>query len=381
MSEFVKRQEELRSNLTMQIREVIDGAESEGRGLDQAELTKIDRIEADIDSASRSIEVAAKSEVRAAEVAEASRSFAPVEEARGAADVFRAMAKGEIRGHDFTMEKRATLVPSANTVPVDFLDRVYALAKLVGPYLETSEVFNRDSGSDLRVPVMTAYSTATETAAGAAMDESENTYSSLLLQPAKQGFIVKLANELIQDQGFDIESSIIENAGVAIGTRVNTIVNTAVEAVAGAGVTAASATAITADELIELAFAPNGMVRLLPGTGFMVAPSTMALIRKLKDSDGRYILDPIVSSVDGNASATLLGFPVYENPAVDAATTGNQAAFFGHWPSVKIATTGLATSVSTDAYFANDITGYRFTYRVAAGVANGADHIKKLTMA
>jgi len=48
---------------------------------------------------------------------------------------------------------------------------------------------------------------------------------------------------------------------------------------------------------------------------------------------------------------------------------------------VKIATTGLATSVSTDAYFANDITGYRFTYRVAAGVANGANHIKKLTMA
>jgi HK97 family phage major capsid protein len=381
MSEFVKRQEELRSNLTMQIRDVIDGAESEGRGLDQAELTKIDRIEADIDSASRSIEVAAKSEVRAAEVAEASRSFAPVEEARGAADVFRAMAKGEIRGHDFTMEKRATLVPSANTVPVDFLDRVYALAKLVGPYLETSEVFQRDSGSDLRVPVMTAYSTATETAAGAAMDESENTYSSLLLQPAKQGFIVKLANELIQDQGFDIESSIIENAGVAIGTRVNTIVNAAVEAVAGAGVTAASATAITADELIELAFSTDGLVRLLPGTGFMVAPSTMALIRKLKDSDGRYILDPIVSSVDGNASATLLGFPVYENPAVDAATTGNQAAFFGHWPSVKIATTGLATSVSTDAYFANDITGYRFTYRIAAGVANGSSHISKLTMA
>jgi len=228
---------------------------------------------------------------------------------------------------------------------------------------------------------MTAYSTATETAAGAAMDESENTYGSLLLQPAKQGFIVKLANELISDAGFDIESSIAENAGVAIGTRVNTIVNAAVEAVAGAGVTAASATAITADELIELAFSTDGMVRLLPGTGFMVAPSTMALIRKLKDSDGRYILDPIVSSVTGNASATLLGFPVYENPAVDAATTGNQAAFFGHWPSVKIATTGLATSVSTDAYFANDITGYRFTYRVAAGVANGSSHISKLTMA
>ena len=193
MSEFIKTQEEARANLTMQIREVIDGAEADSRGLDSAELQKIDRIESDIRKADEALEVARRSADRLAQASEASRCLEVVEEARGAADVFRSMARGEIRGHDFTMEKRATLVPSANTVPVDFLDRVYALAKLVGPYLETSEVFNRDSGSDLRVPVMTAYSTATETAAGAAMDESENTYGSLLLQPAKQGFIVKLA--------------------------------------------------------------------------------------------------------------------------------------------------------------------------------------------
>jgi len=50
MSEFVKRQQELKANLVMQIRSVIDGAESESRGLDAAELDKINRIEADIDS-------------------------------------------------------------------------------------------------------------------------------------------------------------------------------------------------------------------------------------------------------------------------------------------------------------------------------------------
>jgi HK97 family phage major capsid protein len=376
LSEFIKTQEEVRANLTSQIREVIDYAESESRGLDASELEKINRVEADIRKADEAISVAKRNADRAAEVAEASRGYVPVQESRGAADVFRAMATGEVRNHAFTMEKRATLVPSANTVPVDFLGRVYALAKLVGPYLETSEVFQRDSGSDLRIPVMTAYSTATETAAGAAIDESENTYSSLLLQPAKQGFIVKLANELIQDAGFDIEASIAENAGVAIGTRVNTIVNAAVEAVAGLGVTAASATAITADELIELAFAPDGMVRNLPGTGYMVNSTTLGLIRKLKDSDGRYILDVVAGG-----PSTILGFPVYENPAVDAPTTDNKSVLFGHWPSVKIATTGLDTSVSTDAYFANDITGYRFTYRVAAGVANGANHIKYLVQA
>jgi hypothetical protein len=152
MSEFIKTQQEVRANLTMQIRDVIDSAEAEGRGLDSAELQKIDRIEADIRKADEALEVAGRNEARALEAAEASRGFAPVEEARGDAEIFRAMARGEIREHAFSMEKRATLVPATATVPVSFLDRVYALAKLVGPYLETSEVFQRDSGNDLAYP-------------------------------------------------------------------------------------------------------------------------------------------------------------------------------------------------------------------------------------
>jgi len=375
MSEFIKTQEEIRANLTMQIREVIEGAESESRGIDSAEVAKIDLIEADIRKADEALAIAKRSADRVAQASEATRGFVPVEESRGAADVFRAMARGEVRGHNFTMEQRATLVPSANTVPVSFLDKVFALAKLVG-LTWNLRGFQRDSGNDLRIPVMTAYSTATQTAAGGAMDESENTYSSLLLQPAKQGFIVKLANELISDAGFDIESSIAENAGVAIGTRVNVIVNAAVEAVAGAGVTAASATEITTDELIELAFSVDGMARMLPGAGFMVNTATLAKIRKLKDGNGAYILDVVAGG-----PSTILGMPVYENPAVADIASGAKAVLFGHWPSVKVATTGLEVATSADAYFANDVTGYRFVYRIGAGVANGANHIKYLALA
>ena len=376
MSEFIKTQQEVRANLTMQIRDVIDSAEAEGRGLDSAELQKIDRIEADIRKADEALEVAGRNEARALEAAEASRGFAPVEEARGDAEIFRAMARGEIREHAFSMEKRATLVPATATTPVNFLDRVYALAKLVGPYLETSEVFQRDSGNDLRIPVLTAYSTASEYAAGSAISDSEPTYGSLLLQPAKQAFIVKLANELISDAGFDIEASIAENAGVAIGTRVNTIVHAAVTAVAGSGVTAGTTNAFTADDLIGLAYSVDGMARMLPGAGYMANTSTVGAIRKLKDGNGSYVLNPVVGGPD-----TILGMPIYENPAVADIATGAKAVLFGHWPSVKISTTGLETSVSSDAYFASDITGYRFTYRVAAGVANGANHIKYLALA
>jgi HK97 family phage major capsid protein len=373
MSEFIKTQEEVRANLTMQIRDVIDSAEAEGRGLDSEELQKIDRIEADIRKADEALEVARRSAERVQEASLAARGFVPVEEARGAADIFRSMYHGEVRSHTFNMENRATLVPSVNTVPVSFLDRVYSLAKLVGPYLETSEVFNRTSGEDLRIPVMTAYATATEKAAGSAIDESEPTYSSLLISMAKQGFVTKLANELITDSGFDIEANIAEQAGVAIGTRVNSIVHAAVTAVAGVGGTAGTATAITADELIDLQFSADGAVRSLPGSGYMVNSKTLGAIRKLKDQDGRYILDVVAGG-----PTTILGLPVFENPAVADIGAGAKAVFFGHWPSVKISTTGLDVAVSSDAFFANDITAYRFLYRIGAGVANGAAHIKAL---
>jgi HK97 family phage major capsid protein len=375
MSEFIKTQEEVRANLTMQIREVLDAAEQDKRGISQAELEKIDRIEADITRADEALEVARRNEERALEASVASRGFAPVTEGRSDVEIFRAMARGEIREHYFGTEQRATLIPSVNTVPVSFLDRVYNLARLVGPYLETSEVFTRTSGEDLRIPVVTAYPTATESAAGSAISESEGTYSSLLVTLAKQGFISKIANELLSDVGFPLENSLSEQAGNAIGTRVNAVVHAAVTAVAGVGGTAGTATAITADELIDLQFSADGLVRQLPGAAYMVNNATLGAIRKLKNGDGTYILDVVTGG-----PSTILGIPVIVNPAVQSIASGNKPVFFGHWPSVKIVQTGLSVAVSDQAYFANDITGFRYTYRLGAAVANGSSHLKALLM-
>jgi HK97 family phage major capsid protein len=373
---FLKRQQELKANLTMQIRDVIDGAESEGRGLDQAELTKIDRIEADIESAQRSIEVAEVSEARATEFAQAARGFSPVEEAgRNSADVFRSLARGEIRGHEFMASEKRALVDSANTVPVSFLDRVYDLAKLVGPYLETSEVFLRDQGNDLRIPVMTAYSTAAAVTEGSAISESNPTYDSILLSPTKSAFLVLLSNELVQDAGFDIEEQVARQAGVAIGTRANAVIHTAVTAVAGSGVTAGTTNAFTTDNLIDLAYSVDGMSRMM-GASFMVNTKTLGFIRKLKDNAGQYIYNPVVGE-----PSTILGMPVYENPALPDIATAAKAVLFGDFKQVKVATTGLQVAVSPDYAFNLDVTAYRFVYRLGAGVANGSTAIKYLALA
>jgi hypothetical protein len=93
MSEFIKTQQEVRNNLIMQVREVIDFAEAEGRGLDAAELEKIDRIEADIRSADEAIGVATRNEERKVEASVAAKGFIPsVNEDRSASDILRGIA-------------------------------------------------------------------------------------------------------------------------------------------------------------------------------------------------------------------------------------------------------------------------------------------------
>lgn len=369
MSEFIKTQQELRANLVSQMQEALDVAEERG-GLDAETTAKVEAIEADIRKADEAIAVAGRHEERKAEAAVAARGFMPVEEARGDADIFRALANGEMRNHKF--EQRATLVPATATVPVSFLDRVYGIARLVGPMLDVAEVIQRSSGNDLRIPVYTGFSTATASSAGSAIGESNPTFDSILLQPVKMGFIVPVANELIADAGFDIEAVIAEQAGNAIGYAVNGTATSVLVAAAGSGVTASSATAISADNLIDLAYSADGAVRRLPGAGYMANGSTIGAIRKLKDTAGNYLYQVGVGQPD-----TFAGFAVYENPALDSVATGKKAVLFGDYKSLKITTTGLDVATSVDAYFANDVTAYRFTYRVASGLSHSA-HVKYL---
>jgi HK97 family phage major capsid protein len=381
MSEFIKSQQELRANLYEQIKDVIETAEVQKRGLDAEEMQKIGRLEADMDRAAESIATAQRAEERKLEVAAAAKGFIPAVESRTDADIFRAMASGEVRSHTFNHEKRA-LVPSVNTVPVGFLDRVYGLARLVGPMLDTSEVITRTSGESLRIPTYTAYSTAAQYAAGSAIAESNPTFDSILLTPKKIGFTVQIANELLSDAGFDIESVIAEQAGNAIGFKINDLATvgtgstetTGIVNAAGSGVTAGT-TSFTADDLISLQFSLDGAARRLPGVGYMANTQTTGAIRKLKDDNGAYLYTVNVGMPD-----TFAGFNIFENPAMANVGTGAKSVLFGHLPSYKIVTTGLEVATSTDAYFANDVTAYRFTYRMD-GALSHSSHVKYLVHA
>lgn len=377
MSEFIKAQHELRANLTMQIREVIDSAEAEGRGLDSEELQKIDRIEADIRKADESIEVATRSEERKVEASVAAKGFIPsVSEERSTSDIFRALATGEARSHEFA--KRAALVSSSNTVPKSFYDQVFDVARLAGPMLETSEVIQTTSGEQLTIPTMTAYSTAALTAEGSAISASEPTYASITLNAYKYGFLAQASNELVTDAGFDLASHLARQAGNAIGFAVNSALTTGtgtvqplgISTAAGTGVTGGTGVsgAFTADNLIDLAYSVNGAVRRLPSAAFMANGQSIGAMRKLKDTAGNYLYQVGIGYPD-----TFAGFRVVENPHVAAIATGAKSVLFGDLESYKVRLAGgIQVQSSQDYAFANDLTTWRFLIRLDGALTHQA---------
>ena len=88
-------------------------------------------------------------------------------------------------------------------------------------------------------------------------------------------------------------------------------------------VTAASATAVTADELIDVC--DSMLDKFKAGAYWVMSRKTRTAIRKLKDSDGRYLLNDDVTSRFGSV---LLGYDVYVTDNMDDMAAGKTAAYF-----------------------------------------------------
>lgn len=373
MSEFIKTQAEVRANLIAQMRDVIDTAEQEKRGLSAEDQAKIARIESDIEARDAAIATAQKVAERENRAVEAAQSFAPVAPALSTdADLLRSIAMGEMRSHEF--EKRAALVPSSNTVGQSFYDRVFQIATLVGPMLNTSEVFNTASGESLVIPTVTALSSAGSVAAGSAITESNPTFSSITLGAEKYAALVSIANELVTDAGFDISAYIAEQLGTSLGVQANSVLTTKLANAAGSVVTGGTgvAGAFTYENLIDLVYGIADGARVLPGLGFQMSKTGIATARKLKDGAGNYIWTD--SAVNGQP-AQLLGYSVFENPAVAAVATGAKSVLFGHLPSFKVRVAGgVQVAQSADYAFNTDVTTYRGIIRLDGGLTH-ATHI------
>jgi HK97 family phage major capsid protein len=237
--------------------------------------------------------------------------------------------------------------------------------------LTVSEVFNTTSGENLVIPTVTATSTSGSVTAGSVISESNPTFSSITLGAEKYGALVQVAQELVTDAGFNISSYIAQQLGTSLGLQANSVLTSKLSAAAGS-VVRGTATAATYENLIDLVYGIADGARVLPGLGFQMSKSAIAAARKLKDGSGAYIWTN--SAVPGQP-ATLLGYPVYENPNVAAVGSAAKSVLFGHLPSFKVRVAGgIRVDQSADFAFNADTITYRGLIRLDGGLTH-ASHI------
>ena len=146
---------------------------------------------------------------------------------------------------------------------------------------------------------------------------------------------LKISFELLQDSAFNIESFVGGKLGQRLGRLANLRLTmgtgsgqpNGIVTASGLGKTAASATAIAADELIDLQHSVNAAYRRSPKCGWQMADTTLASVRKLKDGQGNYLWQ--MGDVRVGAPDLILGKRYHVNDDVPAIATGNRAVIFG----------------------------------------------------
>ena len=387
---IVEKLYEERNTLWEQMKELNDREISENRSLDSAEKEQWDKMNdrmSEIDSRVNELASLEESNKKAEEARAMFETAKPVieevaEEEMSDAKILRAFATGEVRSHNF--EKRdLTKSGDGGLVPQSFFDQIIAKLDENAVVRSVATVVSTGSGEDIKMPQVTALSSASLIAEGGAISESDPTSASVTLGAFKYAYLVQVSSELLADGGVDIEAFLANDAGRALGNGAGADFATAngsskpngIMNASSAGVTCASATAITSDEVIDLMHSVTSPYRV--NSQFIMKDSTLKEIRQLKDGNNNYLFQ---QGLQFGMPDTLLGVPVLTDPNIEAIATGKKVISYGDHSKYYVReVNGIQVDRSADYAFANDLVTFRFIYR-ADGDLLDTNAIKHMVM-
>ena len=201
-------------------------------------------------------------------------------------------------------------------------------------FRQMAKVIKTSSG-DRKIPVVAAKGTASWIDEEGAFPESDDSFGQVSIGAYKLGTMIKVSEELLNDSVFDLQSYISREFARRIGAREEEAFFTgdgkgkplgvlAATGGAGTGVTASSATAVTADELMDLYYSLKSPYR--KKSVWVLNDSTIKSIRKLKDNNGQYLWQP---SLVAGTPDTILGRPVKTSAYMPAMAAGAKTIAFG----------------------------------------------------
>lgn len=227
------------------------------------------------------------------------------------------------------------------------------------------------SSGERKIPVVASKGTAAWIEEESAYPESDDSFGQVSIGAYKLGTMIKISDELLSDNVFDMESYIAREFARRIGAKEEEAFFTgdgtgkplgilAASGGAQTGVTAASATAITADELMDLFYSLKAPYR--KNAVWVLNESTIKAIRKLKDSTGQYLWQP---SLVAGTPDTLLGRPMKTSTFMPVAAAGAKSIAFGDFSYFWIADRqGRSFKRLNELYAATGQVGFMGSQRV-----------------
>ena len=243
--------------------------------------------------------------------------------------------------------------------------------------LEDENIFRRlakvitTSSGDRKIPVVASKGTASWIDEEGAIPESDDSFGQTSIGAYKLGTMIKVSEELLNDSVFNIEAYISREFARRIGNKEEeaffmgdgTGKPTGILAATGGaqlGVTTASATAISIDELLDLFYSLKAPYR--NRSAFVMNDATVKAIRKLKDGQGQYLWQP---SLQAGTPDTILNRPLYTSAYVPTIASTAKTIAFGDFSYYWVADRqGRMFKRLNELYAATGQVGFVATQRV-----------------
>jgi len=233
-----------------------------------------------------------------------------------------------------------------------------------------AKIINTSSG-DKKIPIVASKGTASWVEEEAPIPESDDSFGLVSIGAFKLSTMIKVSEELLNDSVFNLEAYIAKEFARRIGAKEEEAFfigdgsgkpTGIFNATGGAtlGVTAATATAITADEIIDLMYSLKSPYR--KNAVFVTNDATVKVIRKLKDGNGQYIWTP---SLVAGTPDTILNKPVKTSAYVPTIASSAKTIAFGDFGYYWVADRqGRSFQRLNELYAATGQVGFKATQRV-----------------
>lgn len=328
---------EKRHDLITRAEKIIADAKAEVRELTEAEAAELAEIRDNV----RKIVEFLQMDDDFRELAAATAPAAVKEEPKGEENETRAQVEAFeafIRGKSFT-RANLDMTTGGALIPTVIMDRIIRKMYEICPILDMASKYSARGNLDIPYYdedstnlIQVAYRNEFEE-----LTANVGTFSSIQLTGYLAGGLVPVSRSLLNSQNFDLTGYVVDQMAYSFKRWIEgELLNGTSGKIQGlSGVTqqleTAAATAITADEVIQLH--DKILDEFQPQAVWIMSRNTRTALRTLKDDMGRYLLQDDISLPFGTS---ILGKPVYVSDNMPEIGAGNNAIYYGDMSGLAV---------------------------------------------